>query len=295
MTVVHLPAAPGTLRGLRGGAAARLSAAGITAPHLEVEILAASLLGCSRAQLLSRDTESIPADLVEQLGAQVGRRAAGAPLQYLTGVQEFWSLSFSVDPRVLIPRPETEGIVEECLRRMTGPQPRIVDVGTGSGCIAVALAHERRGVGILAIDRSRDALEVARANASRLVPRAAIRWLAGDLLEPLAREAASFRPQIIASNPPYVADGEIGALSREVRDHEPRHALVAGETGLEVLERLIRSAASHLAPGGSLVMEIGDGQWGAVRDRFRAHGAWGEPVVREDFQRIPRVVAAEVR
>jgi release factor glutamine methyltransferase len=282
---------PGLLGDLLRRAAALLAAARIREPRLEAEVLAASLLGRSRASLLSGDRDPAPPGFAEGLEGLARRRAAGEPLQYLTGVQEFWSLPFHVDRRVLIPRRETEGVVEECLRRAPSGGGVFVDVGTGCGCIAVALARERPAARIVAIDRSGLALAVAAANAARLVPESRIRFVAGDLLAPLGPR---LRADLVASNPPYVAEGEVPALPRDVL-HEPREALVAGATGLEAAERLIAAASPHLRPGGSLVLEIGIGHWPRVRERFRADPRWEEPEVRADFQGIPRVAAARRR
>lgn len=270
----------------------RLREAGLGSPRLEAEVLAAHLLDCSRAGLLSRRDETVPSDLVAALEACVARRIAGEPLQYILGRAEFRSLSFQVDRRVLIPRPETELLVETCLVRVRALRPAIVDVGTGSGCIVVSVARERPDARLTAVDIDPDALSVARDNAARLAPGVPIRWLRGDLLAPL-REVPVL--DAIVSNPPYVASGEIDALQAEVRDHEPRGALVAGETGLEVVDRLIPAAAGRLRDGGRLLLEIGAGQWRPVRERLRAAGDWEEPEVREDFQGIPRVVCATRR
>jgi release factor glutamine methyltransferase len=265
---------------------------GLRSPRLEAEVLAANLLDCSRAGLLSRWDETAPPDLVAALEGAVSRRIAGEPLQYIVGRAGFRSLQFHVDRRVLIPRPETELLVETCLARVRAARPAIVDVGTGSGCVVVAVARERPDARLTAVDIDPGALAVARDNAARLVPDVRIRWLRGDLLEPL-REGALL--DAIVSNPPYVAAGEIGALQPEVRDHEPRGALVAGETGLEVVDRLIPAAAGRLRDGGRLLLEIGAGQWRPVRERLRSARDWEEPEVREDFQGIPRVVCAARR
>jgi len=270
----------------------RLGSAGLQSARLEAEVLVAWLLGCSRAGLVARGREEVSQELEGRVADLVRRRVDGAPLQYLTGAQEFWSLPFEVDARVLIPRPETELLVEEILDRTPGARPRIADIGTGSGCIAIAVAHERPGAMVLATDISADALRLARVNAGRLVPDRSIGWILGDLLEPIAPRGEL---DVIASNPPYVSASEYDELPRDVREHEPRGALYAGPTGLEVIERLVAGAADRLAPGGCLALEIGAGQWPRVQESLRADRRFFPPEVKHDFQDIPRVVTARRR
>jgi release factor glutamine methyltransferase len=267
--------------------AARFRRAGYPQPRLEAELLAGHVLGCTRTELLSKDRDRVTLEEAHGVEQLVRRRLGGEPLQYLTGVQEFRSLRFRVDPRVLIPRPETEGVVEACLDLLRGPGRRIADVGTGSGCIAVSLAAELPGAEILGLDVSEEALEVAAANADRLVPRASIRWLQGDLLAPLEEVGAV---DAIVSNPPYVPVGDLSGLAVEIRDHEPEVALVAGKTGLEIIRRLVEGAYSLLVPGGWLVMEVGLGQWEPVRRLIGADGRYREVSFRPDLQGIPRVI-----
>jgi release factor glutamine methyltransferase len=274
-------------------AARRLRHAGFHRPRLEAELLLGHVLRCDRARLLTTDREPVQAQVAANVESLVQRRVAGEPLQYLTGVQEFRSLEFHVDPRVLIPRPETEDAVEACLELTPGPSVRMADVGTGSGCIAISLAVERDGARVVGIDGSADALQVAEANARRLAPHAGIQWLQGDLLQPL--DAAGATLDLIVSNPPYVTAAEHRGLATEVRDHEPREALVSGATGLEVLRRLVQGAPRHLVPGGSLVLEIGQGQWSAVRQMIRSSASYQEPAVRPDFRGIPRIVTCRTR
>ena len=272
------------------GAVAILAPAGIDAARLEAEVLLAHALDTSRERLLLGLRDPAPAALWLRLEPLLQRRIDGHPLQYITGVQEFWSLEFRVDRRVLIPRSETELLVEQALRRAPGAAPRIADIGTGSGCIAVALAHERSDAHLLGVDRSADALDLARENAGRLVPSAEIRWLQSDLLD-----GVDAGWDLIISNPPYIREDELTSLPTDVRDHEPHGALIAGESGLEVIERLVSDAAPRLSPGGSLLLEIGVGQWPQVQERIRRAAGYEEPQVVADFQGIPRVVAARRR
>ncbi len=191
----------------------------------------------------------------------VGRRVGREPLQYILGTQEFCGLEFSVNPAVLIPRPETELLVEYVAQRIPAEQEAtIVDVCTGSGCIAVAIARLRPCARVLATDLSNTSLDVARHNAARHMVGEHITWLEGDLLGPLAGQKLEGRIDVIVSNPPYIAEAEWLTLQPEVRLFEPRAALVAGPQGTELHERLLQEAARYLAPGGALIMEIGAGQ-----------------------------------
>ncbi len=286
------PDARNSLGDLLAEAARRLRRAGLPRPRLEAELLLGGLVGKTRTQLLTADRQPAPADLERHLDQRVEARLAGAPLQYLTGVQEFRSLAFHVDGRVLIPRPETEGAVEACLEIRSGSSPQIADIGTGSGCIAISLARELPAASIYGIDRSADALDLARVNACRLEA-TSVAWLEGDLVEPLV--SRRIVADIIVSNPPYIAEHERAGLPRDVRDHEPQEALIAGPSGLEVIRRLIDESPQALRPGGALVLEIGAGQWDAVRGLFQADPRYDEPEVRLDFQKIPRIVVCRRR
>jgi release factor glutamine methyltransferase len=196
----------------------------------------------------------------------VGRRVGREPLQYILGTQEFCGLEFNVNPAVLIPRPETELLVEYIAQRISAErQATIVDVCTGSGCIAVAIARLRPCARVIATDLSNPALAVARQNATRHAMGERITWLEGDLLRPLAEQGLEGRIDVIVSNPPYIAEAEWLTLQPEVRLFEPRAALVAGPQGTELHERLLQEAARYLAPGGALIMEIGAGQARAMQ------------------------------
>ncbi len=215
--------------------------------------------------LADRDRLLSPAELVAASGL-VGRRVGREPLQYILGTQEFCGLEFSVNPAVLIPRPETELLVEHVAQRISAEQEAtIVDVCTGSGCIAVAIARLRPCVRVLATDLSNTSLDVARQNAIRHAMGERITWLEGDLLKPLAEQGLEGRIDVIVSNPPYIAEAEWPTLQPEVRLFEPRAALVAGPQGTELHERLLQEAARYLSPRGALIMEIGAGQARAVR------------------------------
>ena len=217
----------------------------------------------------------------------VARRLAGAPLAYLTGVKEFWSIPFEVSPSVLVPRPETEALVEKVLELSSREDESIVDVGTGSGCIAVALAKELPRARVQAVDVSERALRVARRNAARHKARR-VQFLRSDLLAAFRGTGAKF--DFIVSNPPYVSRGEWEALPAEVRDFEPRRALFAGESGLELIERLVRRAGTFLKPGGYLIFEIGEGQRDRVLGLFGKR--WTEIETAWDLAGKPRVITA---
>jgi release factor glutamine methyltransferase len=215
------------------------------------------------------------------------------PVQYIVGNQEFRGLEFEVTPDVLIPRPETEILVEEALSSLQAGTTILADVGTGSGCIAVTLALERLDARIFAIDISEPALEVARRNARRHGVEDRIRFLRGDLLAPLASLLQNETADCICSNPPYVAERDLFSLQREVRDWEPRLALRAGEDGLQVIERLVPQALRMLRPRGVLIMEIGYNQQKQVSGLFTEE--WQSLRIREDLSGIPRIVVAQKR
>jgi release factor glutamine methyltransferase len=290
---------------------ARLRAAQVPSHTLAAEVLLEHALGRDRTWVYTHAEAQIdPADW-EKFAALIARRAAGEPTQYLTGQQEFWGLNLEVTPAVLIPRPETEHVVEVALERLglrgikiepaTGtlsPMLQVADVGTGSGCLAVALAHELPHAVIVATDISAAALEVARRNAARHGVMNRIGFLQTDLLEDFlpehrATDHKSALFDLIVSNPPYVGRDEVGLLAREVRDHEPEAALVGGETGLEVYRRLIEQAARLLAPGGIFVVELGYGAQDGVRRMLQAEQDWARIRITNDLAGIPRVLAAE--
>ena len=264
----------------------------LAGPHperakLDAETLLLHLLKQDRAWLLAHGDEDAAGETERRYASLVAQRAAGKPIQHITGSSEFFGLPFSVRPGVLIPRPETEHLVEEVIRLagLLGDQDlRIADVGTGSGIIAVALAHALPKARMAAVDLSPQALLVARENADRNHVADRIEFFEGDLLGPLAGRSFS----IIASNPPYVPAGDLASLAIEVREHEPHTALFAGEDGLDVYKRLVPEAREHLLADGWLVMEIGYGQRDAVEELLKTHG-YGEVHFVADYQGIPRV------
>jgi release factor glutamine methyltransferase len=228
-------------------------------------------------------------DTQDSFASFIARRQAGEPLQYITGEAEFFGLPFSVAPGVLIPRPETEHLIEEVIRLAgTFTEPSIADIGTGSGAIAVALAHSLSNARITAVDFSALALAIARQNAVLNHVENRIEFVEGDLLAPLAGK--SFH--VIASNPPYVPLTDRDSLSVEVREHEPHAALFAGDDGLAIYRRLIPEARASLVPGGWLVMEIGYGQQPAIEQLMLAN-KYNEVHFVADYQGIPRVAVGK--
>jgi release factor glutamine methyltransferase len=272
----------------------RLTAARVPSPRLNAELLIMFTLDCDRAYLYAHPERELTADETRRYDEALARRASGVPAQYITGHQEFWGLDLIVTPAVLIPRPETEHLVEAVWelaktdgRGQPSPHhPRIVDVGTGSGAIAIALATELPVAEIYATDISAEALEVARANAARHELTSRIAFHQADLLTGLPLASFDF----VVSNPPYVGESEEDSVQLEVRRFEPRNAVFAGPTGLEVIERLIPQAHSALKPGGWLVFEIS----GTIADRTRALlSSWHDVAIKTDLQGIARVALAK--
>lgn len=254
-------------------------------PGRDAGLLMAHVLGCDQTALMTHPERILSIEESEQFGRLVERRLTSEPMQYLTGEQEFFGLSFEVSPAVLIPRPETEHLVEAVLERFEREEEvRIVDVGTGSGAIAISLAHAMPRSRVTAVDLLPDALDVARRNAERHSVIDRLILLPSDLLAEV--DGTDF--DAVVANPPYIAEGEV--LEPQVANFEPRSALYAGPTGLEIYERLIPQAARVLKPGGWLLLEIGYGQSSAVRNLL--HGWAGVNLV-NDLQGIPRVILGQ--
>lgn len=274
-----------TLHERLADARARLVAAGIRPDDaaIDVGLYACAILGWDRARLLAEQHQPAPPQLEPRLSEWVGRRARREPSAYITGVREFWGLEFAVTPAVLIPRPETEFIVEEALA-IVGPSTdaRVADIGTGSGCVAVAIAHDRPACRVVATDISRDALEVARRNAARHDVAARIAFVETAYLDGVA---APF--DLIAANPPYVKDGDKPILGASVR-YEPDVALFGGAEGLRDIAGVLDAAIEKLDRGGWLVMEFGYGQEEHVEALIAARAALELVRVRADLQGIPR-------
>ncbi|MGC2196142.1 MAG: peptide chain release factor N(5)-glutamine methyltransferase [Terriglobales bacterium] len=284
------------LREALQSATARLTIERVPSPRLNAETLLMFTLNCDRAHLYAHPERELTKEEQSRYDEALAQRSKGVPAQYITGHQEFWGLDLIVSPAVLIPRPETEHLIETVLplaRAMKAP--RIADVGTGSGAIALALARELPNAEIHATDISPAALEIAEANAARLQlefrtsnehpPERRIFFHDTDLLRGLEENAFD----IIVSNPPYVGESEEDEVQLEVRKFEPRNAVFAGPTGLEVIRNLVPAAGAALKPGGHFIMEIS----GTIADSVRALlRGWEDTTITNDLQGIPRVVSA---
>ena len=275
-----------------GAATRRLAAAGH--PASDAEELLSRLLGVGRGELRARATDALAAGPAGTLETWLARRLAGEPVQYITGRAAFRHLDLAVDRRVLIPRPETEWLVEavlEYLAKAAPPArpPRVLDLGTGSGCIALAIAHEHPRAEITAVDASDDALAVARANAAALGLSARVTFLRGEWLAPLARDE---RFDVIVSNPPYIAPGEAGELPADVRDWEPHAALFSGERGLADLREIVDEAPRHLVAGGLLALELAEARAAEVAGWLEGAHDWRHVELRADLAGRPRMLLA---
>jgi release factor glutamine methyltransferase len=289
-----------------GDAIALLERENVPSAALAAELLLMHALGRDRAWLYAHPEQEIDTPTRDQYFSLIVRRTSGVPTQYLTGHQEFWGLDFEVTPDVLIPRPETEHVIEVAIERLAAGSDiaspcrkekfRIADVGTGSGCIAIALAHELPAVQIIATDISAAALEVARRNASRHGVDSRIEFVECNLMDALLHQSPVTSPpsphfDLIASNPPYIGRQEAAKLPREVRDHEPAVALFGGETGTEIYVPLITQAVMLLKAGGILVLELGYSSAERV-SRLLAAPEWTSVAVAKDLAGIPRVASA---
>jgi len=271
-----------------------LEGAGIPAARLEAEVLLARRLGVERSGLLARWTDPVPPAAGDGFRGDLHRRASRYPIQYITGMQEFHSLEFEVDERVLIPRHETEMLVDAVLERAPREGPvTIVDVGTGSGNIAVTLAMRLPGALVFACDLSPAALDVARRNAERHGVADRVRCLAGDGLQPALAEGLGGRADFVVSNPPYIAEHELDGVQPEL-SHEPRMALSPGPDGMSVTRSLIEAASAVLRPGGWLFVELSIGCADRAL-RLLGTALWESVLVAPDIQGIPRVLGARRR
>ena len=287
---------------------AQLRAAKISSYTLAAELLLLHAASRERTWLFSHPEEILPASVAENYFALLQHRASGEPTQHLTGKQEFWGLEFLVTPDVLIPRPETENLIEVALDRlalrdlrskhsqnMSGEDLTIADIGTGSGCIAVALAKELPAATLYATDISPKALTVAQQNAARLGFSNRIHFLESNLFDsfsPLATRHSPLLFDVVLSNPPYIARKDVHTLPVEVRDHEPETALFGGEEGYELYAALILQAEQFLKPGGLLVLELGHNSLPAIQPLLESP-AWTNLLVTNDLANIPRVLSAE--
>ena len=280
----------------------KLCDAGVPSFTLAAELLLLHIAGKDRTWLYAHPEDELSDAQELEFFALIASRVAGVPTQYLTEKQEFWGIEFEVTSAVLIPRPETEHVIEVALDRLavreiragrkqtlSGEGLNIADIGTGSGCIAVALAKDLPGAQFVATDISPSALEVARRNAERVGFADRIKFVLSNLFDEIP---SSQRFQLIASNPPYIGRKEASTLAPEVRDHEPEIALYGGEEGYELYADLVTQSAEHLEPGGILVLELGHSSLPAVQPLFDSP-QWTHVGVTNDLAGIPRVIAAE--
>lgn len=277
-----------TLATALSAATADLAAAGIDTARLDAEVLLATAAAVSRSGLFAHLRDQLEAPLAARFADLLERRRRREPLAYIVGGREFWSLWFEVDAHTLVPRPETELLVETALNAIsTTTTPRVLDVGTGSGCIAVSIAHERRDARLTAIDVSTDALRIARRNAERHGVGSRV-----DLCRADARSFACRDPfHLIVGNPPYIRRSDIEGLPAEVRAFEPRAALDGGDDGLDLVRAVLGQACRLLVPGGTLVIEIGGDQRHDALALAAAAGfdrAW----VRDDYAGLPRLLVS---
>jgi len=258
-------------------------------PSIEAKVIVLKSAGLTGEQFFASPQKTLSRREENDFNRLLGRRLSGVPLAYLTGTKEFWSLPLTVLPGVFIPRPETELIVEKVLELSVIREERIVDIGTGSGNIAVALAKELPRARVVATDISVKALRLARLNAQKHNADRIV-FVQGNLFSALESLDLEEKCDFIVSNPPYVPAGDWEILSLEVRDHEPRRALVPGKTGLEFIRRLIEGAPAYLRPGGYLLFEIGQGQREGALSLFDQR--WSEVEAFDDLRGIPRVIKA---
>ncbi len=271
-----------------------LATNGSESPRLDAEILLAQARHCRRIELYTQYDQELTGEQRVVMRELVKRRAASEPVAYLVGHREFFGIDFFVNADTLIPRPDTETLVVELLdlAKTLDRHPSILDIGTGSGCIAISIATSLPAARLTAVDISQQALAVAQANADTQQLSDRIEFLGGDLLEPLDPNS---RFDFIVSNPPYVTTAEFDHLAPDIRNHEPRIALDGGSDGLDLVRRLVADAPNHLAPGGSLLCEISPEQGEAARHLVDTHPDFTSGRIVHDLAGHPRVVVASIR
>jgi release factor glutamine methyltransferase len=268
-----------------------LDRARVPEPRREAGSLLSFILKKDRTFLLSHAEDQVADEFLIAFQETVERRAGGEPLQYITGVQDFFGREFHVTPDVLIPRPETELLVEAAIE-VIGSEPFVCDVGTGSGCIAITLLCEINNARAVAIDKSSAALEIAKVNAQNQLVAERMVFLVSDCFNSVDKDEYQF--DVVVSNPPYVSAAIIDGLQREVKDHEPLMALSPGADGLSLIRRLLLEAPAFLKAGGYMIMEIGFDQGEAVKDLVD-ESVWHLLEIRPDLQGIPRIVILQKR
>lgn len=276
-----------------------LAGHGVGEGRLDAELLLAEVLGVERIGLYTEFDRILTAEEVDRYRELVRERAAGRPAKYITGRSEFYSIDLAVDERALIPRPETELLVERGLEIMRdhagGEFPLVVDLCTGTGAIAIAMAVNFPDASYIATDSSPGAVDLARSNAAACGARDRIEFLIGDLFEPLVTMGLEGRVDLVVTNPPYVSDDEWRELPREIRKYEPREALAAGPRGTEVQERILEGAAAFLRGSGVLLMEMDDSQRDALEGAAGRVEEYAAAKFHTDYQRHMRVIEVEMK
>ena len=273
-------------------AAEHLQKYGVSAPRLSGELMLTQVLGCTRVDLYLRHEQPLNPDELALFKALILRRRAGEPLAYILRRREFYGLEITVGPGVLVPRPESEHLVEEAVKRLEDQEsPRLLDLCTGSGAVALACLAGHPGLTAVGVDISPQALDFARQNGARLGLAERAEWLLGDLWEPLAAAGGFF--EAITANPPYVRDDEWPELSPEVRDFEPRQALVAGPEGLEMIQQILLGARAFLRPQGWLFIEMGAGQAAQALEMAHGVGIYEQVATVKDLAGIQRVLCCQ--
>lgn len=263
---------------------------GIDSARVDAELIVAHALGIERLKVVLSPDRELTNEELETIKALVKRRRAFEPIAYLRGTRDFYGRSFRVDARVLVPRPDTETLIDVALDRLRGRDfgARVVDLCTGSGCVAITLKLERPTIGVDATDLSADAIAVARDNAQRLGAVTNVRFAIGDLFAPLGDAKATY--DLVVANPPYIATSEVASLQPDIRDHEPKLALDGGGDGLDVVRRIVRAAPARLRSGGALAIEVGAGQSPSVVALFESAGL-SDVRANKDYGGIERVVS----
>lgn len=286
-----------TVRNALSWGGRELLKSGVPDPRVEAEYLLSFVLKAKRHELFTGSERVMTEKEIDEYEGFIKRKTLREPSQYITGETEFRGLSFKVTPQVLIPRPETELLVEEAVNILKGLKSKgiVIDLCTGSGCIATSIAKELDNVLVYAVDISKEALKVAGINAARHNVGSRVKFMEGDLFTPLAGLGLKGKADIIVSNPPYISKDEIEKLPPEIKDFEPVQALQGGADGLEFIRRIIIGSPEYLTPGGYLIMEIGWNESPAVKEIILKSWAYGDIEIKKDLSGIERVVKAGYR
>ncbi|MBM4054591.1 MAG: peptide chain release factor N(5)-glutamine methyltransferase [Planctomycetes bacterium] len=286
-----------TIRGVIQWAVRELQCSGIDSPRLDAEVILSHLLGCDRTELHTHPEKPVQCAIASQYKKAIQRRVQRTPLQYITHHAEFMSLDFYVNESVLIPRPETELLVEAAIKKANGflseDEIIVIDIGVGSGNIAVSLAKYIDISKIYAIDISPEAIDIAKINARKHGVENKITFLCGNIYEPLQSRGIKIKAHFIVSNPPYIASSELSVLQQEVRDYEPHTALISGTSGLEMFERILEDISSWLRPSGFLLLEVAEKQARQIIKMMKNTNIFTSIQRIKDYQNISRILIAQ--